>query len=277
MNGISFDLSFSHAQNSAWSFAPSRGGGKGPGVVVRAPELHNTSEAFAADIARRISGAAMPGAAAKADEAQEARPAETSVYGVTRGDLKALETALSGVINKIIDQFGVKVGGIAQALIYKKVGEDEVTEDSLGDGLLDALKFIDKQFGPEEGDKLIEFMNQGINKELNAFFGNGKSEEFYASTGVAEAAAGKTAASGAALSGWLEKTAEIGDDLPGIMDILKQLAKEMEERLREKMQEAPPAAADGEISAQVAEGLGAYAAQGAPAGLAPGALLEQLV
>ena len=275
MDGISFGLSFSNTQNSAWSFTPARGF-KGAAMPGAAPVLHNTSEAFAADIARRISGAPMPGP--EADKAQEAKAAEKSVYGVTRGDLKALEKALAGVIDKIIDQFGVKVGGIAQALIYKKVGEDEVTEQTLGDGLLDALKFIDKQFGPQEGDKLIEFMNGGINKELNAFFGNGKNEEFYASTGAAEAAAGASAVGGAMLGGWLEKTADIGSDAPGILDILKKLAKEMEERLQKRLQEVPPDAADGEISAPLAEaGVQAYAAQTAPAGFAPGALLDEAV
>ena len=250
MNSVSFDFS---SKSNGWSFTPANKP-KSAFAGKSLPELHDTSETFAADIARRISGKAMPEMGeAKSEDAQNGVPAEKSIYGVTRGDLKALEKALSGVIDKIIEKFGIKAGNIAQALVYKKIGDKEVDEKNLGDGLLNALKFIDRQFGPQEGDELIAFMNNGVNKELNAFFNNGQNEEFYVSSGATAAVAGKAAAQGEALSGLMEKSEESGG-APSMLDILKQLAKGLEKRLQKDMQK--------------------YAA---PEDLEPGTLLTQTV
>ncbi len=271
MNGISFDLS---SQGNGWSFTPARKF-QSAAPAVGGAALHNTAEIFAADIARRIDGAAMPQSGES--KPQEAGVTENSFYGVTRGDLKALEKALAGVMDKIVENFGLKAGAVAQALVYKRIGEDGITEDNLGNGLLDALKFIDKQFGPEAGDGLIAFMNRGVNKELNEFFGNGRSEEFYVSTDAADAAASKTAAGGQVLAGWMNKSIDAGGEMPSIMDVLKQLAKDLEEKLRKEMESSSPGMLSGDISAQMAEQLGAYAAQNAPGGLAPGLVLERTV
>ena len=275
MEAVSFDLS---AQSKGWSFTPARktqSAFPAQGGVA----LHNTAKTFAADIARRISGVAMPAASDKEPTAaQSSPPVEKSVYGITHGDLKALETALSGFIDNLMDKFGVKAGNIAQALIYKKVGDKDITEDNLGDGLLDALKFIDQQFGPQAGDELISFMNNGVNKELNAFFNNGKNEEFLVSSGPSDAVAAKVAASGEALAKLARKDE---DDSPGgapsLLDILKRLSKEMEERLRKQMEKSSPDPLDPEISAQTAAQLDAYAAQSDPAALPPGMLVTQAV
>ena len=274
MNAISFDLS---SKSNGWSFTAERKI-KSAFPSVAETALHNTAETFAADISRRIAGTAMPEpATGKAQD--EAASAENFVYGVTRQDLKDLESALAGVINNIVEKFGVKAGNIAQALVYKKIGEDEVTEDNLAGGLLDALKFIDKQFGPEAGDELIAFMNRGVNKELNEFFDNGHNEEFYVSTDAAAAANNAAAAGGQMLANWMEKTAGEGEGGGGasLMDILKQLAKELEEKLQEQMRNASPDLDSADISSRMTEQLAAYAAQSAPEDFAPGTLLTQSV
>ena len=276
MDALSFNLS---SKSNAWSFAPERKSKSGfPSVAETA--LHNTAETFAADISRRIAGTAMP-ETAKGQESDAAAPAENSVYGITRQDLKDLENALAGVINNIVEKFGVKAGNVAQALMYKKIGEDEITEDNLAGGLLDALKFIDKQFGPEAGDELIAFMNRGVNKEINEFFNNGHSEEFYVSTDAASAAAGKAAVGGELLAGWMNKTQSgsdaSGGGTPSILDVLKQLAKDLEEKLRADMENASPDMLSGDISARMTEQLAAYTARTAPENLPPGMLVEQAV
>ena len=271
MDTISFDLS---SQSNGWSFAPTRKT-QSAFATQGSTALHNTADTFAADIARRIGGTAMPESGVGGTE--EAAAAEKSVYGVTRGDLKALEKALAGMMDNIVEKFGTQAGAVAQALVYKRIGEDEITEENLGNGLLDALKFIDRQFGPEAGDELIAVMNTGINKELNAFFDNGHNEEFYVSTDAADAAASKAAAGGQMLAGWMNKTADTGGEMPSIMDVLKQLAKELEEKLRKEMENASPDMLSADISTQMAEQLGAYAAQNAPDGLVPGMVLEQTV
>ena len=142
MDAISFDLS---SKSNGWSFTAERKP-KSAFPSVAETALHNTAETFAADISRRIAGTAMPDSATGKTQNATAS-AGNSVYGVTSQDLKDLTNALAGVINNIVEKFGVKAGNIAQALVYKKIGEDEITEDNLAGGLLDALKFIDKQFG----------------------------------------------------------------------------------------------------------------------------------
>ena len=271
MDAISFDL---FSQNNGWSFTPTRKT-QSAFATQGSAALHNTSDAFAADIARRIGGMAMPESAA--EKTESAAAPENSIYGITRSDLKALEKALAGMMDKIVEKFGAQAGGVAQALVYKKVGEDEITEDNLAGGLLDALKFIDRQFGPEAGDELIAFMNDGINKELNAFFNNGHNEEFYVSTDATEAAASAAAAGGQMLAGWMNKAIDTGGEMPSIMDVLKELAKDLEEKLRKEMEKASPGMLSGDVSAQMADQLSAYAAQTAPDGLVPGMVLEQTV
>lgn len=274
MDAISFDLS---SKSNGWSFTAERKS-KSAFPSVAETALHNTAETFAADISRRIAGTAMPDpATGKTQDASAST--EKSVYGVTRQDLKDLENALAGVINNIVEKFGVKAGNIAQTLVYKKIGEDEITEDNLAGGLLDALKFIDKQFGPEAGDELIAFMNRGVNKELNEFFDNGHNEEFYVSTDAAGAANNAAAAGGQMLANWMEKTAGEGEGGGGasLMDILKQLAKELEEKLQEQMRNASPNLDSADISSRMTEQLAAYAAQSAPEDFAPGTLLAQSV
>ena len=121
MNAISFDLS---SKSNGWSFTAERKS-KSAFPSVAETALHNTAETFAADISRRIAGTAMPGSAT-AKTQDTAAQAGNSVYGVTTQDLKDLENALAGVINNIVEKFGVKAGNIAQALVYKKIGEDEI-------------------------------------------------------------------------------------------------------------------------------------------------------
>ena len=79
------------------------------------------------------------------------------------------------------------------------------------------------------------------------------------------------------LAGWMNKSIDTGGEMPSIMDVLKQLAKDLEEKLRKEMEKASPGMLSGDVSAQMADQLSAYAAQTAPDGLVPGMVLEQTV
>lgn len=260
MTSVTFGLP---GEQNSWSFSPAKS------ATFTSQALHNNSATVAADIARRIEGQAMPGA-------NQPQPADASGQGQPSAatiDIKALEKAFEGFFNSLVDKFGVDVGAVSQALIYKRIGEEEITEETLADGLLDTLKFIDKQFGPEAGDEMIALVNKGLNKELNAYFDNGKNEEFVVSVNGEISGAGAAAA---AIGEFMEaRSGEMSGG--GLMDILKQLAKEMEEELQKKMQEAQAETASLADAAELVKELGAYAAQTAPGDLAPGLILDQAV
>jgi len=55
-----------------------------------------------------------------------------------------------------------------------------VSEETLGEGLLDVLRFIDRTQGIASGDQAIARFNSGVNEQLNAYFDNGQSEIFHA-------------------------------------------------------------------------------------------------
>ncbi len=95
---------------------------------------------------------------------------------------KKLESALADTVSYMADKFGDTAASTMMGLVYKRVGDGPVTEDSLGQGILDAVKFIDKNFGTQKGDELIAKVNGELNENLNAFFDNGSNETFFATT-----------------------------------------------------------------------------------------------
>ncbi len=182
-----------------------------------------TGDAFAADIVRRAGGndplspvppvnavtggvsgvpgmegaQAAPGAGDAGRNEQEARAAEHGARSA------GLEKALSGSVNYMADHFGDKAAAVMMGLVYKRVGDGPVTEESLGNALLDVAKFVDKNFGIEAGDGFINHLNGDLNDSLNAYFENGSSEEFLAVT---------ISADGASVNG-----TDMGDSLIGAM------------------------------------------------------------
>lgn len=144
--------------------------------ATRYKSLLHPSEAagtFASDIVRR---AKTPGV--DADSA-----AEPDVDAKEKlKQAKQLESALSGTVNYVTDAFGEKAGTTMMALVYKRIGDGEVTEESLGNAFLDVTRFIDKNFGIDKGDAFIDHLNGTLNDSLNAYFDNGATEQFIAVT-----------------------------------------------------------------------------------------------
>ena len=90
-----------------------------------------------------------------------------------------LRHSLGQTMDWIRDQYGDEAAAAASGMILQSTSSG-VTEESLGDGLLNTLKFIDRNFGIAAGDTAIAKFNQGINAEINEYFDNGKAEIFYA-------------------------------------------------------------------------------------------------
>lgn len=133
-----------------------------------------TAGAFASDIMRRVAATPAHDANATAEAVTAAKEKEAQA--------KQLESALSGTVKYMADTFGEKAGTAMMALVYKRIGNGEVTEESLGSAFLDVTRFIDKNFGIDKGDAFIDHLNGTLNDSLNAYFDNGAAERFIAVT-----------------------------------------------------------------------------------------------
>ncbi|SHN70968.1 hypothetical protein [Desulfovibrio litoralis] len=90
-----------------------------------------------------------------------------------------LKDALAKTINFVGKNFGEEVATVVTAMLYKNTSES-LNEENLGQGLLEATTFIDKNLGTDSGDKFLAYLNQNINNAMNNFFENGKNEVFIA-------------------------------------------------------------------------------------------------
>lgn len=106
------------------------------------------------------------------------QPVET---GQTR-DAAGLRDAMASTLDWVRDSFGDETGAAASGMLLAATS-GEVSEATLGEGLLDVLRFIDRTQGIAAGDQAIGRFNSGINEQLNAYFDNGQSELFYAVQG----------------------------------------------------------------------------------------------
>lgn len=134
-----------------------------------------TFSVFASDLARRISsGSALNGAGAMQGEDADSGQALQE----KQEQLGKLESALSGSVNYLTEKYGEKAGVAMMGLMYKSLGNSDITEDSLGGAFLDVIRFVDKNFGIQAGDEFMAHLNGSLNDSLNDFFENGLSEEF---------------------------------------------------------------------------------------------------
>jgi len=94
-------------------------------------------------------------------------------------DSAALRHSLGSTIDWVRDRYGEETAAAAASMILQSTSSG-ITEDSLGNGLLNTLKFIDRNFGFAAGDEAIARFNGGINRSINEFFDNGRHEHFFA-------------------------------------------------------------------------------------------------
>lgn len=94
-------------------------------------------------------------------------------------DDASLRDSLGAALDWVRNSFGDETGAAASGMMLAATAET-VSEETLGQGLLDVLRFIDRTQGFAAGDQAIARFNSGINGQLNAYFDNGKSELFMA-------------------------------------------------------------------------------------------------
>ncbi len=94
-------------------------------------------------------------------------------------DKSDLRHSLGQTMDWIREKFGDETAAAASGMIAQSTSNG-VNEESLGNGLLNTLKFIDRNFGFAAGDEAIAKFNNGVNSEINNYFENGKAEVFFA-------------------------------------------------------------------------------------------------
>jgi len=94
-----------------------------------------------------------------------------------------LEQALAGSVDYVRENFGDEAAVAMVGIMYKGLGEGEISEDDLGQSLLNVVKFMDQNFGFAGGDKVMAQFNGQLNESLNRYFENGFEEKFYAVNG----------------------------------------------------------------------------------------------
>lgn len=94
-------------------------------------------------------------------------------------DPAALNDSLAATMDWVRERFGDETAAAAAGMILQDTS-DTVNEDGLGNGLLNTLRFIDRNFGIAAGDEAMARFNSGINEALNDYFDNGSEEIFHA-------------------------------------------------------------------------------------------------
>ncbi|WP_035067639.1 hypothetical protein [Nitratidesulfovibrio termitidis] len=206
------------------------GSGTSTGSGTRASGLSpdKTADVFGADIVRRASVAP-----AATDTTGTTTNAATDAASTAPTDAErdALSGALSGSVRWVADKFGDAAATAVMGIVYKSIGDGPVTEDSLGEGLLNALRFVDRQFGTTSGDAFMAQLNGGgLNDALNDYFDNGLSERFMvagAGNLADDAVQGAEAAKATLVQQAAEEDGDGGTDaMQSLLDTLRKMGVE---------------------------------------------------
>jgi hypothetical protein len=163
--------------------------------------LKNIADSFAFDLSKRISGKSLADSQTNSDLQADGRSEEKQSH------LRKLEQSLGATVAYMAEAHGEKAASAMIAIVYKRLGADEIDEESLGNAFLDVTRFIDASFGTDKGDAFMEHLNKNLNKSMNEFFDNGLDETFMVAP--ASYAAGAQALPGAELD---EQLADIARD-----------------------------------------------------------------
>lgn len=140
-------------------------------------------------------------------------------------DTGNLRDQLASTMDWLRERFGDETAAAAAGMIVQSTSSG-VNEDTLGDGLLNALKFIDRNFGTNAGDATMTKFNSGINTALNEFFDNGQNEIFHVAESSGNASATQNASAG--LYAQAARGSEDAAPLAPLNDVLAQLKNELD-------------------------------------------------
>lgn len=96
-------------------------------------------------------------------------------------DPSDLAGALANAADFIEGKFGHDAATAFKGIVIANAG-DQITEDSLSNGLLKSIQFIDRNFGFAAGDQVMGNFNSNLNNAMNDYFENGLQEHFFAAS-----------------------------------------------------------------------------------------------
>jgi hypothetical protein len=97
-----------------------------------------------------------------------------------KGDsAQKLSLSLARAMDHVSEKYGREAALGVMGVFASAVGEGDVQEEALGGAMLDAVRFMDRNFGLEAGDDLVNLFNRDLNKSVNEYFDNGLSEVIY--------------------------------------------------------------------------------------------------
>lgn len=146
-------------------------------------------------------------------------------------DSDDLRQSLGQTMDWIRERFGDETASAAAGMILQSTASG-VTEDTLGEGLLNTLKFIDRNFGYAAGDSAIAQFNGSLNTALNDYFDNGQNELFYA---VSPAETGEASQAQSLSARFFSHAVQEGSE-GEVVDPTKQLLDELQKELDETAQ-----------------------------------------
>ncbi len=196
-------------------------------------------ETFAAEIRRR---ADLGLSATDADQSGDA--AEGGKTKDAKG--AALAASLADAVDFIRKEYGSDAATATMGLVLQNVGDGALTEENLGDGLVAALKFIDRNLGTAAGDRVISKFNGSLNDAMNRYFENGHEELFVA---VEDGVASFGSSASVTLQMVADTDTDSQDPTEGLLAMLKDISLQ---------RDAENAQADGETAA--ADPYAAYTA-----------------
>lgn len=97
---------------------------------------------------------------------------------------KHLRLSLSKAFTKVEKEFGGESATAVMGIFAAAIDDGGVSEEAVGEAMIDSIKFMDRNFGFAAGDKLMNLFNRDLNKSVNEYFDNGLTEQIYSKTQV---------------------------------------------------------------------------------------------
>ena len=181
MNIQGYSSSFFALQNSPFSAAAKGASGASPlsakmqVATQTAADKTATAQTFANEMVRRLEQNSVQGNF-KDTKGEDVQFDSDAVERSTN-----LAKSLTDTTDFVRSRYGDKAATAFMGIITQSVGDGAVSEQALGRGMLNAVRFVDRNFGFSEGDALINNLNGNLNDAVNEYFDNGQLEKIYAS------------------------------------------------------------------------------------------------
>ena len=198
-----------------------------------------SASVFAADIVSRIGESSGSGQVSGAETAYKELGKNASK------NLAGLQSSLENTINAIASRHGAEAASEVMSIVYNNV-DGAVTEEGMGNGFVEAIRFIDRNYGISEGNRLMGELNAGVNKEMNEYFDNGHNEVFFdagQNSNALRVVKGFMQASEGLFDSLTESAGDAGLELSGAMSAkdMQEMTLELQARRMLAKGELPPA------------------------------------